>query len=169
LLNVQPKGKLQGGGPREASAGGEQDGAGFDLAGLDAIVGEQFGGGGIGLADVGASVGGLEQQPGRCFQGQHVAGPQGGGDGVHAGLVIAEAITNIAKHASARSATVTVGASGDNLRVVIEDDGTGGARLEPGGGLAGLAVRIRSIDGTFTVSSPPGGPTRVEAVIPCER
>jgi signal transduction histidine kinase len=84
-------------------------------------------------------------------------------------LVIAEAITNIAKHASARSATVTVGASGDNLRVVIEDDGTGGARLEPGGGLAGLAVRIRSIDGTFTVSSPPGGPTRVEAVIPCER
>jgi signal transduction histidine kinase len=83
--------------------------------------------------------------------------------------VAAEAITNIAKHASARSATVTVGTGGHNLRVVIEDDGNGGARIEPGGGLAGLAARIRSIDGTFTVSSPPGGPTRIEAVIPCER
>jgi signal transduction histidine kinase len=83
--------------------------------------------------------------------------------------VAAEAITNIAKHASARSATVTVDAKDHNLRVVVEDDGDGGARIEPGGGLAGLDARIRSIDGTFTVSSPPGGPTRVEAVIPCER
>jgi signal transduction histidine kinase len=83
--------------------------------------------------------------------------------------VAAEAITNIAKHASARSATVTVGSGKRALRVVIEDDGSGGARIEPGGGLAGLAARISSIDGTFTVSSPPGGPTRVEAVIPCER
>jgi signal transduction histidine kinase len=82
--------------------------------------------------------------------------------------VTAEAITNIAKHASARRAAVTVGAEERNLRVVVEDDGSGGARIEPGGGLAGLAARIRSIDGTFTVSSPPGGPTRVEAVIPCE-
>jgi signal transduction histidine kinase len=82
--------------------------------------------------------------------------------------VAAEAITNIAKHASARSATVTVGTSEHDLHVVVEDDGGGGARIEPGGGLAGLAARISSIDGTFTVSSPPGGPTRVEAVIPCE-
>ncbi len=82
--------------------------------------------------------------------------------------VAAEAITNIAKHASARSATVTVGAREHSLRVMVEDDGAGGARIEPGGGLAGLAARISSIDGTFTVSSPPGGPTRVEAVIPCE-
>jgi signal transduction histidine kinase len=83
--------------------------------------------------------------------------------------VAAEAITNIAKHASARSATVTVQASEHDLRVVVEDDGAGGARIEPGGGLAGLAARIASVDGTFTVSSPPGGPTRIEAVIPCER
>ena len=83
--------------------------------------------------------------------------------------VAAEAITNVAKHASARSAAVTVGMQARNLHVVVEDDGSGGARLEPGGGLAGLAARIRSLDGTFTVSSPPGGPTRVEAVIPCER
>jgi signal transduction histidine kinase len=83
--------------------------------------------------------------------------------------VAAEAITNIAKHASARSATVRVAADGHDLRVVVEDDGAGGARIEAGGGLAGLEARVRSIDGTFTFSSPPGGPTRVEAVIPCEQ
>lgn len=83
--------------------------------------------------------------------------------------VAAEAITNVAKHAGARQATVTVGVEAQSLRVVVEDDGKGGACLAPGGGLAGLAARVESIDGTFTVSSPPGGPTRVEAVIPCER
>ena len=83
--------------------------------------------------------------------------------------VAAEAITNITKHASARTATITVQAGERDLRVAVEDDGDGGARIEPGGGLAGLDARIRSIDGTFTVSSPPGGPTRIEAVIPCER
>lgn len=82
--------------------------------------------------------------------------------------VAAEAITNIAKHTGATSAAITVDIGERNLRVVVEDDGGGGARLEPGGGLAGLAARIASIDGTFTVSSPAGGPTRVEAVIPCE-
>jgi signal transduction histidine kinase len=81
--------------------------------------------------------------------------------------VAAEAITNVAKHAGASSAAVTVEADARHLRVVVDDDGGGGARLDPGGGLAGLAARIRSIDGSFTVSSPPGGPTRVEAVIPC--
>jgi signal transduction histidine kinase len=83
--------------------------------------------------------------------------------------VAAEAITNITKHASARTATITVQAGERDLRVAVEDDGGGGARIDPGGGLAGLDARIRSIDGTFTVSSPPGGPTRVEAVIPCGR
>jgi signal transduction histidine kinase len=82
--------------------------------------------------------------------------------------VAAEAVTNIAKHAGASSAAITVDIGERNLRIVVEDDGGGGARLEPGGGLAGLAARIASIDGTFTVSSPAGGPTRVEAVIPCE-
>jgi signal transduction histidine kinase len=83
--------------------------------------------------------------------------------------VAAEAITNVAKHAGARGAEVAVRIEARGLRVVVEDDGRGGAGLEPGGGLAGLAARIRSLDGTFTVSSPAGGPTRVEAVIPCER
>lgn len=83
--------------------------------------------------------------------------------------VAAEAITNVAKHAGARSAEVEVRTGARGLHVMVEDDGRGGARLEPGGGLAGLAARIGSLDGTFTVSSPAGGPTRVEAVIPCER
>jgi signal transduction histidine kinase len=82
--------------------------------------------------------------------------------------VAAEAVTNITKHASARTATITVQAGERDLRVAVEDDGDGGARINPGGGLAGLDARIRSIDGTFTVSSPPGGRTRIEAVIPCE-
>jgi signal transduction histidine kinase len=82
-------------------------------------------------------------------------------------FVAAEAITNVTKHAGARQAAVTVEGAGGMLRVVVEDDGHGGASIEPGGGLAGLAARVASVDGIFTVSSPPGGPTRVEAVIPC--
>jgi signal transduction histidine kinase len=85
--------------------------------------------------------------------------------------VVAEAITNVSKHARARTAAVRIGYADDDdaLRVAVEDDGGGGARLEPGGGLEGLAARIASLDGTFELSSPPGGPTRIEAVIPCAR
>jgi signal transduction histidine kinase len=82
-------------------------------------------------------------------------------------FVIAEAITNVTKHSEARTAAVTVTGNGAMLRVVVEDDGRGGAHLEPGGGLAGLAARLASVDGILTVSSPPDGPTRIEAVIPC--
>ena len=53
------------------------------------------------------------------------------------------------------------------LRVEITDDGTGGARLEPGGGLSGLADRVRSLEGTFRVASPVGGPTTIIAELPC--
>lgn len=83
-------------------------------------------------------------------------------------FVIAEAITNVTKHSEAHAASVNVTSDGVLLRVVVEDDGHGGAHLEPGGGLAGLAARLASVDGFLTVSSPPDGPTRVEAVIPCE-
>jgi len=83
--------------------------------------------------------------------------------------VTAESVTNAQKHADADIIAVEVRQSPGRLIVVVEDDGNGGARLEPGGGLAGLAARVRSIDGTFTLFSPPGGPTRVEAVIPCRQ
>jgi signal transduction histidine kinase len=50
--------------------------------------------------------------------------------------------------------------------VRVADDGTGGARLEPGGGLAGLADRVATVDGTMDVASPPGGPTVVTVELP---
>jgi len=82
-------------------------------------------------------------------------------------FVVAEAITNVTKHSGATGASVIINEGGGLLRVVVEDNGQGGARTDPGGGLAGLGARVTAIDGTFTVTSPPGGPTYIEAVIPC--
>jgi signal transduction histidine kinase len=82
-------------------------------------------------------------------------------------FIAAEAITNVTKHAGASAASVTITQEADALRIVIQDDGRGGAHPEPGGGLAGLAARVTAIDGSLTVTSPPGGPTSIEAVIPC--
>jgi signal transduction histidine kinase len=82
-------------------------------------------------------------------------------------FVVAESITNVTKHSGATRASVIINEGAGLLRVLVEDDGPGGARVEPGGGLAGLAARVTAIDGTFTVISPPGGPTHIEAVIPC--
>jgi signal transduction histidine kinase len=84
-------------------------------------------------------------------------------------FVAAEAITNVTKHSSAAAASVTITDDGTLLRVLVEDDGKGGAVIEPSGGLAGLAARVAAIDGTLTVTSPSGGPTQVAAVIPCGR
>jgi signal transduction histidine kinase len=53
------------------------------------------------------------------------------------------------------------------LRVVVEDDGRGGAVLAPGHGLAGLTDRLQAVDGVLTVDSPRGGPTRLTAELPC--
>jgi signal transduction histidine kinase len=84
-------------------------------------------------------------------------------------FVVAEAITNITKHSDASRASVMITEGAGLLRVLVEDNGSGGAQVEPGGGLAGLAARVAAIDGTLRVTSPPGGPTDVEAVIPCVR
>lgn len=82
-------------------------------------------------------------------------------------FVVAEAITNVTKHAQASRASVHVTQRSGELKVVVEDDGHGGATLVPEGGLAGLSARVAASDGTLRVTSPRGGPTRVEAVIPC--
>jgi signal transduction histidine kinase len=50
--------------------------------------------------------------------------------------------------------------------VRVSDDGSGGARVEAGGGLAGLAERVGTVDGRLRVSSPPGGPTVITAELP---
>ncbi|WP_408055803.1 sensor histidine kinase [Streptomyces lycii] len=81
-------------------------------------------------------------------------------------FVVSESVTNAAKHSGARRVTVTVGQHGAVLRVTVEDDGTGGA--DPSGsGLSGLRQRVAALDGAFTVSSPPGGPTTITAELPC--
>ncbi|AUI63233.1 sensor histidine kinase [Amycolatopsis sp. BJA-103] len=82
-------------------------------------------------------------------------------------FVASEAVTNTIKHAAATRIDIEAGRDGDRVRVRITDDGAGGAR-ESGGGLSGLARRVAAADGEFTVTSPPGGPTVVTAVLPCE-
>jgi signal transduction histidine kinase len=78
----------------------------------------------------------------------------------------AELLTNVAKHSGARHATLEAAYVSGLLRVRVSDDGRGGARIEASGGLAGLAERVRSVDGRLEVSSPPGGPTVVTVELP---
>lgn len=82
-------------------------------------------------------------------------------------FVVAEALTNARRHAAASS--ISVSASEDaSRRLVVEvvDDGRGGADQQAGSGLSGLRKRVAALDGSFTVSSPPGGPTVVRAEFP---
>jgi signal transduction histidine kinase len=82
-------------------------------------------------------------------------------------FVVAEALTNVAKHANAAQASVTVDHAGDRLVVKVADNGIGGADPQAGFGLAGLIDRVAALDGRLTVESPAGGPTRVRAELPC--
>ena len=81
-------------------------------------------------------------------------------------FVVTEALANVAKHSGASRCEVRCVRDGSRLVVEVSDDGRGGAKLEPGGGLAGLASRVAGVDGAFSVSSPVGGPTVVRAEIP---
>jgi signal transduction histidine kinase len=83
-------------------------------------------------------------------------------------FTVSEALTNVAKHASASRAAVALRRTGDLLTITVTDDGRGGARAESGSGLSGLAQRARAVDGTMTVHSPAGGPTIVTVELPCE-
>ncbi len=78
----------------------------------------------------------------------------------------AELLTNVTKHSGARHATLEAVHVPGLLRMRISDDGCGGARVEARGGLAGLADRIRTVDGALQISSPPGGPTVVAVELP---
>jgi len=82
-------------------------------------------------------------------------------------FVVSEALANAAKHAQAGRAEVTVSRDGDTVRILVTDDGIGGAHPGKGSGLRGLAQRVESIDGTLTVHSPVGGPTTLTAELPC--
>jgi PAS domain S-box-containing protein len=80
--------------------------------------------------------------------------------------LIAEAITNVAKHANASHVAVSVRRDEGRVLVQVADDGIGGADPVSGSGLHGLADRVEALHGHLRVDSPPGGGTRVEARIP---
>ena len=78
----------------------------------------------------------------------------------------AELLTNAAKHSGARHVTLEAVHVPGLLRVRVTDDGQGGARSVPGGGLCGLADRVRAVDGWVDIDSPRGGPTTVTVELP---
>ena len=83
-------------------------------------------------------------------------------------FAIAESLTNAAKHSRATECRVTVRRRDDGtLWARVEDNGVGGARVLPGGGLDGITNRIRAAGGTTRLDSPAGGPTALEVSVPC--
>ena len=84
-------------------------------------------------------------------------------------FVVSEGLANIVKHSEATEAAVFVQRAGNRLHVIVTDDGVGGADPVRGTGLTGLARRAASVDGTFEIDSPPGGPTLLTVDLPCNR
>jgi len=82
-------------------------------------------------------------------------------------FVVAEALTNVARHAEATRASVSIARAGDRLVIEVRDDGHGGADASLGTGLQGLRDRVAGLGGTMLVISPPGGPTTVSVELPC--
>jgi signal transduction histidine kinase len=78
----------------------------------------------------------------------------------------AELIANVAKHSRASRASLEASAADGSLRLRVWDNGKGGAAAGPGGGLAGLAERVRTVDGCIDIDSPAGGPTAVRVELP---
>ncbi|GAA3878948.1 sensor domain-containing protein [Streptomyces lacrimifluminis] len=81
-------------------------------------------------------------------------------------FTVSELLQNISKHSGARNASVDVWRTDDRLLIQVWDDGRGGARLDGGTGMAGLADRLGAVDGLFVIDSPEGGPTTVTAELP---
>ncbi|MFI8424007.1 sensor domain-containing protein [Streptomyces sp. NPDC085479] len=84
-------------------------------------------------------------------------------------FVVAEALTNIARHSEARQARVSLRYERTGLRVLVQDDGRGGAvpGSGTGSGLAGVRQRVAALDGTTRIDSPVGSGTTIEVVLPC--
>ncbi|ADP82757.1 sensor histidine kinase [Pseudofrankia inefficax] len=81
---------------------------------------------------------------------------------------VAEALTNIARHAAADTARIVARRVGDRLEVEVSDDGTGRAREAGGSGLSGLRDRALAVDGSFSVTSAPGTGTTLRLDLPCQ-
>jgi signal transduction histidine kinase len=82
-------------------------------------------------------------------------------------FVVSEALTNVARHASALNAAIALTETDGLLEIEVEDDGIGGAKLDRGTGLRGLADRVAALDGRLDIDSKPGHGTIVRARIPC--
>ncbi|MGH3011615.1 MAG: sensor histidine kinase [Gaiellaceae bacterium] len=82
-------------------------------------------------------------------------------------FVVAEALTNVARHSKAVHAAVSVIRDDGVILVEVRDDGVGGAGGAEGSGLVGLRDRVGALGGTLVVDSPLGGPTAITAVLPC--
>ncbi len=78
----------------------------------------------------------------------------------------AELLANVAKHSDASKAEISVTSGHHGFEMTVSDDGSGQARLSPGGGLEGLLGRVQTVDGQLTIDSPAGGPTRVIISLP---
>ncbi len=81
-------------------------------------------------------------------------------------FTVSELLQNVSKHSAARSASVDVWRTKDRLLIQVWDDGRGGASLDGGTGMKGLAERLDAVDGLFVLESPEGGPTTVMAELP---
>ncbi|HEV7647672.1 MAG TPA: histidine kinase [Actinophytocola sp.] len=81
-------------------------------------------------------------------------------------FVVAEALTNVLKHAAAGRVDVRLTVAADRLRVEVADDGVGGVAVTDGSGLGGLRDRVHALDGELTVHTEPGAGTTVTADIP---
>jgi signal transduction histidine kinase len=84
-------------------------------------------------------------------------------------FVVSEALTNVMKHARASRVDLTVERDGSTLVLEVNDDGSGGASIEAGGGLRGLSDRVAALDGRLRVDSPSGHGTLVRVELPCGR
>ncbi|MFD0821354.1 sensor histidine kinase [Micromonospora zhanjiangensis] len=82
-------------------------------------------------------------------------------------FVVAEALTNVAKHSGAGQVDVTVRRERGRLLVTVQDDGHGDADEARGSGLTGIRRRVEAYDGRMGLTSPPGGPTRMDVELPC--
>jgi signal transduction histidine kinase len=79
---------------------------------------------------------------------------------------VAELLANVSKHSGAGAAAVRVAGDATELRIDVEDNGSGGVQVGNGSGLTGLAERLAMVDGRLEIDSPAGGPTVVTVVVP---
>jgi signal transduction histidine kinase len=82
-------------------------------------------------------------------------------------FAVAEALSNAIKHAGAQHIRIVVEFAAGQLVMRVSDDGRGGASIDAGTGLRGVARRLAAFDGTLAVDSPPGGPTEIRMSLPC--